>query len=457
MPRDPKPSHKGGNIPVRGSERSAWQKRAQELAEWAMNCLVVRHEVWGGYYLDGNGKTKPTTRPSSQNRGRVLLTGAVVARHFAAAGTADVIGLHSTSTDNTCRWGGLDLDRHGQDDDPQANRRAALHWCQVLARQGFRPLLTASNGRGGYHLLVLFSSPVPADDLFDFLKGLVADHKRFGLAGPPEVFPKQPDVRTTEKKIGNWLRLPGRHHTKDYWSRVWDGKRWLVGHEAIDYLLKHRGNPPNLLSQPHSGTHAMGCWVAGCLNCCKSGCLGCNECSLLSTFSPEIQSAVLDTLPTGPGQRNRRLFDLVQRIKFLPDVELLIEDKQKLVRCWLALAVQARTRDFETNWEDFCVAWTSAKHPPNVLSGVANQIEGESLRDRLASLCRALAARSSRGKFFLSCRMAGRLLKSNKTEVSRQFAVLRLEGAIELVRRGAQRSAGGRASEWRWTGGKSSR
>jgi hypothetical protein len=37
--------------------------------------------------------------------------------------------------------------------------------------------------------------------------------------------------------FGNRLRLPGRHHTREHWSRVWDGGRWREGDEAIDFIV----------------------------------------------------------------------------------------------------------------------------------------------------------------------------------------------------------------------------
>ena len=37
------------------------------------------------------------------------------------------------------------------------------------------------------------------------------------------------------------MRLPGRHHTRDYHSQVWNGKRWLAGESAINTILSTRG------------------------------------------------------------------------------------------------------------------------------------------------------------------------------------------------------------------------
>ena len=48
-----------------------------------------------------------------------------------------------------------------------------------------------------------------------------ADHR---LLRKPEVFPKQNYL--TGKMLGNWVRLPGKHHTRNHWSRGWTGDRW---------------------------------------------------------------------------------------------------------------------------------------------------------------------------------------------------------------------------------------
>ena len=41
-----------------------------------------------------------------------------------------------------------------------------------------------------------------------------------------EAFPKQPSVPADGF---NWLRLVGRHHTRDVWASVFDGSIWLTG------------------------------------------------------------------------------------------------------------------------------------------------------------------------------------------------------------------------------------
>jgi hypothetical protein len=74
----------------------------------------------------------------------------------------------------------------------------------------------------------------------------VADHSEFGFPAAPEVFPKQESL-SERVQFGNWLRLPGRHHTREHLTRVWDGCDWLEGEEAINAILAIDGDDPALM------------------------------------------------------------------------------------------------------------------------------------------------------------------------------------------------------------------
>jgi hypothetical protein len=233
----------------------AWRDRAPDLAGWFWP-YVNRVDVFGGYLpIDRRGPRTlpggkvvnhlgPITRPAVQQRGMVVLSDALLVRHFRAAAPEDVLGLHSTSADNTSRWGAVDVDHHGATSSPpEANLAAALHWYGCLRTLGFLPLLTDSNGKGGYHLRALFSEPAPTPLVYAFLKWLIRDHAAHGLPNPPETFPKQ--ARVPPGRYGNWLRLPGRHHTKDHWARAWDGRCWLDGADAVAFILGLRPSSPS--------------------------------------------------------------------------------------------------------------------------------------------------------------------------------------------------------------------
>src|SRR5262249_49657659 len=149
------------------------------------------------------------------------------------------------------KWGTVEVDYHGESgNDPETNWRAARGWYDILVGRGFCPLLWDSNGAGGYHLHVLLPPPVPPPHPFFFLPDVGAAYLASGLCAPPETFPKQSGVNPTPGEkghLGNWVRVIGRHHTRDHWALIWDGERWLGANRAIDYILDVRGDDPRLI------------------------------------------------------------------------------------------------------------------------------------------------------------------------------------------------------------------
>jgi hypothetical protein len=238
---------------------AAWAAAAENLAAWALARLVNRRDCWGGYrppeewgrrYTRADG-TEGVLGQQTTHKGR--LTDAVLRRHFRAVGRADIKGSHSTSTANTSLWGALDLDAHGPaGTSPAANLAAALAWYARLVGMGFRPLLTTSDGAGGYHLRILLAEAAPTPRVYQLLRVLTSNHAALGLPARPETFPKQPVVRPRSDGspgYGNWLRLPGRHHSREHWSRVWDGGRWLEGAAAVAFILGLTGDSQSLLPE----------------------------------------------------------------------------------------------------------------------------------------------------------------------------------------------------------------
>src|SRR5262249_51598635 len=123
------------------SPASAWASSAPELTEWAWDRYVIRAEVWGGYTaLEDRGKERHRAdgstykvgatlpRPPLSRRGREVLTPAVLTRHFRARGPLDVVGLHTTSADNTSRTGTVEIDNHGPSSNPPEVNAAAARW-----------------------------------------------------------------------------------------------------------------------------------------------------------------------------------------------------------------------------------------------------------------------------------------------------------------------------------------
>ena len=223
-----------------------WEERADELAVWADLNLVVRGDCHGRYRpLGGDPKKLVYTRKEGPTLARL-------ARHFATTRRTEIVGLHVSSLDETCLTVWWDIDAHPpkaqagtapapKQADPAANLRFALHILAAAEAAGLAALLMDSNGKGGYHILNLHRRPIPMALAYRLGKFLARDHAAFGLEHPIETFPK--NWRLTGKRFGNWVRLPGRHHSRDHWTRVWCPRRaaWLEGYDAINALLAFRG------------------------------------------------------------------------------------------------------------------------------------------------------------------------------------------------------------------------
>lgn len=233
-----------------------WRERASELAQWTMSHLVNRTDVWGRYLAkqqrkgEFGSRNNAITAPFRDERGKVFLGVSSLEKHFKTRSVGGVLGLHSTSTDLTSRWLAIDIDLHDGDDlsvSPQGNFVAAQYWREKLVELGCDPLLMDSNGKGGFHLLLLLGEPMATASVNAFGKSLVDDFEKRGLDGQPEIFPGSPKW----DHYGDWLRLFGRHHTHDHYTRVWNDEpwaedSWLEGHDAIDRILRTQLVPSEL-------------------------------------------------------------------------------------------------------------------------------------------------------------------------------------------------------------------
>lgn len=223
-----------------------WERYSDRLAEWAMERLVNRRDVWSQYTLK-NGEIGVVMLPIKERRvkGAQMVTDNKLRRHFAGHQPNHLIGLHSISDHSTCKWFAIDVDLHNEsvvdaDEIAASNFTAALTWASRLRESGMDPLLMDSNGVGGYHVWVLLDKEYPLADTFDFVSEARDDFADFGLPRKPEVFPPKREVK--EDDLPYTLRLPGRHHTRRHYSRVWNfdalgENEWLEGGEAIEMML----------------------------------------------------------------------------------------------------------------------------------------------------------------------------------------------------------------------------
>ncbi|MEP6945615.1 MAG: hypothetical protein ABJA02_06830 [Acidobacteriota bacterium] len=223
-----------------------WQSYADRLAKWAMKRIVNRRDVWSQYTLS-HGKIGVVMLPIKELRakGSHMVTMNKLRRHFSGEAPNHLIGLHSISDHSTCKWFAIDVDLHDEgvvnaDEMAQTNFAVALEWATRLRAEGMDPLLFDSNGVGGYHLWVLLDRQYPLARVYDFADHLRSDWQELGLPRKPEIFPPKREV--AEGDLPYTLRLPGRHHTRHHYSRVWNfdpmgDNEWLEGGEAIEAML----------------------------------------------------------------------------------------------------------------------------------------------------------------------------------------------------------------------------
>lgn len=244
MPKRKAPKKKRERAKTENTETaSVWAHFSRPLARWARQHLANRFDARGSY-LPLHRRTphgKAVTR-----LGR--LTTEIISKHFVGAEVGDLIGLHTTSPDCQCRWVAVDIDHHGDRDNSlkRANRKAAIALFNRARALKFEPLLISSNGRGGYHLIILFDEPAPSAEAFAFAQWFVRDWRELGMSECPETFPKQPQLNR-KTRYGHWLRLPGRHHTLRHYSQVWTGRRWASGVDAIRIILATKGQSFDLV------------------------------------------------------------------------------------------------------------------------------------------------------------------------------------------------------------------
>ncbi|MGB7070296.1 MAG: hypothetical protein WBD22_12445 [Pyrinomonadaceae bacterium] len=223
-----------------------WQRYSGDLAEWAMERLVNRRDVWSQYTVKA-GEISVVMLPIKERRkaGTDMVTLKKLTRHFAGREPGHLIGLHSISDHQTCKWFAVDVDLHDEmaantDELKLANFAACLEWANRLRAREMDPLLLDSNGVGGYHVWTLLDKEYPLADVYDFANELRSDYQNFGLPKKPEIFPPKAAVGPDDLPYG--LRVPGRHHTRPHYTRVWNfdaqgENEWLEGGEAIEAML----------------------------------------------------------------------------------------------------------------------------------------------------------------------------------------------------------------------------
>lgn len=179
----------------------------------------------------------------------------------------------------------------------------------------------------------------------------------------------------------------------------------------------------------------------------------------------QIEQAIRDSLPTGPGRRNDQVFVLARALKAIPaTADAPPMSLRPIVEKWHRLALPLiGTKPFEETLIDFLHAWPRVKYPKGSepiathfaaaqkaeTPVEAMQFEQPALR-LLVALCRQLQGVSGEQPFFLSCRTAGNLLGVRHSQANRWLFLLSRVDLLKEVTKGTR--ATGRASRYRYLG-----
>lgn len=165
-----------------------------------------------------------------------------------------------------------------------------------------------------------------------------------------------------------------------------------------------------------------------------------------------IEQAILESLPTGRGQRNNQILDLARALKSIPALaDAGADDLEPHVRRWHSLAKPViRTTAWVDTWSEFVYTWSRVKHPKGAgkIQEVLDRAQASpppqaALRyddDRyrlLVSLCRELQRAAGEHKpFYLACRTAGRLIGVKHKTAWRWLHLMLHDKVIREVEKG---------------------
>jgi hypothetical protein len=179
---------------------------------------------------------------------------------------------------------------------------------------------------------------------------------------------------------------------------------------------------------------------------------------LTACFPSAAADAILATLPTAPGQRNRRVFELARRLKGMTGLNTSPEMLKAIVTEWHRRAMPViRTKELAETWSDFQTAWLNVKCPwgtkVRAAYFAARQAPSIPLDDNtelgvLAAMCRILGENTLDRTFFLSCRTVEELFGVGRMTAWRWLQSLRFYGVIEPVKIGTKKDR--RATVWKY-------
>jgi hypothetical protein len=228
--------------------------------------------------------------------------------------------------------------------------------------------------------------------------------------------------------------------------------RWLVS--PLESALAPLPKPlTELIQRPEK--HATNCcdsWVSESLSFCVS-----------VSVKQWVEESIALTLPSGPGQRNRAIFNFARKLKAHPELkERSPVEMKRFVSNWFQAARSkvSGEHDFEDTWADFIYGWQHMKYadgegpmglawsraisavPPACAEGHKEVVV------LLICLCRELQILSKDQPFYLACREAGRCLNIDRDTANKYLGMLAAEGILERTFKGTRK----RASEYFYRG-----
>lgn len=342
-------------------QQRAWESSAEALAD-CFECDLVMWRAHGRWYPTHRQGRRPVWTARWKARREDL------EHHFCGI-DGKVIGFHAISPQNTSRWFGIDIDDHTEDGEKSyANEQAAVAWYDRLRDLGVWPLLTESSP-GSFHLRGQLDRDVPSEMAFNCAQWLVRDWREQGLMAPPETFPKRPRLDPPRVTLGNFLRLPGWHPFKDFWSAAWDGTQWLGPDATIREILSVTRASPSLFPEeavnyrkpkPATLNSPPACSAADWTPDAEQHVVSAME-YLPADVRPHVH-AVLRRM--APGRRNAATFELYCRMLGTSLGKRPLADHRPTFEVFTTLAIQwgrQRTRDRWVCWNDYCACAESAR------------------------------------------------------------------------------------------------
>jgi hypothetical protein len=182
-----------------------------------------------------------------------------------------------------------------------------------------------------------------------------------------------------------------------------------------------------------------------------------------SQLPPEIADAIKKTLPRVCGERNRRIWDFVRRLKGVPGLDVTESALAHYIAAWHEQALPIiGTKEFATSEVDLFNAWRNVRTP--LIGENSGRVRERSLDGtdpnwfenwtfsrfgkRLMRVCLILQQDAGEASFFLSARKAAEFIAiSDQNAAHKLLNDLVRDGKLQLVKKGELK--GRMASEWR--------